>query len=125
MKKVPSALRKWFVVHFIVDMLFAIPLMIAPVYILTLFGWGTIDPIMARVVAAALFGIGIESWLGRNESIESLRVMLNLKIIWSGAVIVGLLWTLFEGARFPLFAWLVLVVFVLFHALWWYWRRRV
>ena len=64
---VPSSLRKWFVVHFIVDVLIAIPLLVAPRSLLGLPGWSEIDPTMARGVAAALFGIGIESLLCRND----------------------------------------------------------
>ena len=35
---VPGSLRRWFVVHFMVDMIFAAPLMLAPFFILNLFG---------------------------------------------------------------------------------------
>ena len=122
MKTVPLTLRKWFIVHFIVDMLFAIPLMIAPVFILELIGWMEIDPMMTRIVAAALFGIGIESWIGRNAGIESFRGMLNLKILWSGAVIMGVILSLFEVSPLHVSVWGILIIFSLFHLLWWYWR---
>ncbi len=78
---VPDRLRFWFVVHFIVDMLFAIPLFVAPEWLLILFGWDRVDPLTSRLVAAALFGIGIESFLGRGAGIEAFRGMLNLKLI--------------------------------------------
>jgi len=123
---VPNGLRTWFVVHFVVDLLFAIPMMIAPVATLTLFGWQTIDPFTTRIVAAALFGIGIESWLGRNAGREAYQGMLNLKIIWSSAVIIGLAWSLLDGYQgelfFPL---LILALFLAFNLLWLYWRRRL
>ena len=79
---VPEKLRFWFVIHFVIDILFAIPLFIAPEWMLTIFGWHTVDPLTSRLVAAALFGIGIESYLGRNAGIEYFRGMLNLKLIW-------------------------------------------
>ncbi|GAG91612.1 unnamed protein product, partial [marine sediment metagenome] len=63
--EVPTALKKWFIVHFITDMVFAIPLMIIPELFLNLMGWITVDPVSSRIVAAALFGIGIESFLVR------------------------------------------------------------
>ena len=50
-------LRRWFVVHCIADVVFAIPLLVIPVEFLNLFGWQTIDPLTTRLVAAALFGI--------------------------------------------------------------------
>jgi hypothetical protein len=71
--EVPAGLGKWFTIHFIVDMLLGIPLLLFPELIMPLLGWTTIDPIASRVVGAALMGIGIESWLGRNVSLEVFR----------------------------------------------------
>lgn len=124
--KVPHALRTWFVIHFVIDILFAVPLMAAPVWALTLFGWQTVDPYTTRIAAAALFGIGIESYLGRNAGAEAFRGMLNLKIIWSFAAVLGLVLSLAQGAQGnPLFAWFILLIFVGFNFLWVYWRREL
>jgi hypothetical protein len=123
---VPIALRRWFVVHFVADVVFAVPLFLAPARFLELFGWQTIDPIAARLVAAALFGIGIESLLGRNADVESFRTMLNLKIIWSAAAVIGIGWSLLEGAQGgPIAGWAVFGIFAGFHGLWVYWRLRL
>ena len=51
---VPRSLRFWFVTHFVVDFIFAIPLLIAPVWFLTTFGFENPDPFTARLVGAAL-----------------------------------------------------------------------
>lgn len=124
--EIPRSLRNWFVLHFVLDLLLAIPLMIAPMVTLRFFGWQTVDPIATRVVAAALFGIGIESYLGRNAGIEAYQGMLNLKIIWSLAAQVGFLISLLQGAQgAPIMAWVALVVFALFNLLWVYWRWRL
>lgn len=69
-KLVPGSLRVWFVIHFAVDMLFAIPLLFFPEFLLPLLGWKVVDPITSRLVGAALLGIGGESLLGRNASKE-------------------------------------------------------
>jgi hypothetical protein len=123
---VPAALRRWFVVHFWADILFALPLFVAPVAVLERFGWQQVDPITARLVAAALFGIGIESLIGRNASRASFRTMLNLKVIWSATATIGIAWSIAEGAHGrPLFAWLVLAIFAGFHALWLSWALRL
>lgn len=90
MTNVPRSLRRWFVIYFIADMLFGIPLLLFPELVMPLAGWNTIDPIASRVVGAALMGIGIESWLGRNANAEVFRAMLNLKVIWSGSALVGI-----------------------------------
>ncbi|MFN2235304.1 MAG: hypothetical protein ACK2U1_13840 [Anaerolineales bacterium] len=118
---VPQSLRFWFVIHFVVDFIFAIPLMIAPVWLLTLFGFETADPFMARLVGAALLGIGGESLLGWNGTIEAFRAMLNLKIIWSLAAVAAVILTLVIAGG-PLIAYAILLLFAAFGALWMYYR---
>lgn len=123
---VPNALKSWFVLHFAVDVIMALPLFVAPREVLGFFGWVDVDPFAARLVAAALFGIGVESWLGRNAGIESFKGMLQLKIIWSGFATVGLVWSVIEGGlRYPWIGWMLVGVFAAFHAIWWYWRLRL
>ena len=118
---VPQSLRFWFVIHFVVDFIFAIPLMVAPVWLLTLFGFETADPFTAPLVGAALLGIGGESLLGWNGTVEAFRAMLNLKIIWSLAAIAAIILTLVLTGG-PLMAYLILLVFAAFSGLWMYYR---
>ena len=113
---VPASLRTWFVIHFLVDMLAAIPLFVAPQAVLGWLGWATVDPLATRAVAAALFGIGIESYLGRDGSREALVGMLRLKVIWSATAALGAFWSLLTGG--PAAGWVVFAIFVAFHALW-------
>ncbi len=119
-------LRAWFVIHFILDTTFAIPLFIAPEKFLALFGWSTIDPITSRIVAAALFGIGIESFLARNSNAEGFAGILNLKIIWSFVASLGIFLSLvqshFANKRVGL---TFLGIFVFFHILWIYYRKKI
>ena len=125
-EEVPSALRAWFVVHFWADILVALPLFVAPIFCLELLGWQHVDPYTTRLTAAALFGIGIESYLGRNANAESFRTMLTLKVIWSAMAVVGIAWTLVEAPQGrPVMAYGFLAVFLGFHILWQYWRRRM
>lgn len=116
MTAVPSSLRRWFVIHFWVDVLFAVPLLVAPRALQSALGWTAFDPVAPRLVAAALFGIGVESLLVRNGNVEAFQAMLNLKVIWSAAAVVGLGVALAEGA--PTAAWGLLLVFAGFNALW-------
>jgi hypothetical protein len=111
---IPKSLRTWFVIHFAADMVTGVPLLVAPVAFLSALGWTTVDPFAARMVGAALMGIGIESYLGRNAGVKAYRGMLNLKIIWSGAAILGLVVTMvsIDG---PWTVWLVVAIFCVFH----------
>ena len=124
--EVPGALRVWFVIHFAVDLVFALPLMVAPELLLEGLGWQSVDPFAARLVAAALFGIGIESLLARNSRPEVFKNMLNLKIIWSLSAVVGIAISMVSaGAERPPFSWLLLGTFVAFNFVWLYWRRSI
>ena len=113
---VPPSLRTWFVVHFWADILFAVPLFLAPRQCLSLLGWPAVDPIATRLVAAALFGIGIQSLLGRGEDAPTFRALLNLKIIWSAAATVGIVWSQLEGG--PPLGWALAGIFAAFNVLW-------
>lgn len=124
--RVPPALRTWFVIHFVADMLFAVPLLLIPDLFLRGLGWQQIDPFTARITAAALFGVGIESLLGRNAGLESFRTMLNLKMIWSLSCVIGIALSLIQGAQGrPPMAWGILGIFIGFNALWTGWRLKL
>lgn len=118
---VPRSLRFWFVVHFVLDFIFAVPLLIAPIWLMTLFGFENPDPFTARLVGAALLGIGGESLLGWEGPIEAFRAMLNLKIIWSLAAIGAIILTLVVSGG-PLMAYIILLIFAGFSGLWMYYR---
>lgn len=121
-RMVPRSLKNWFVIHFLADMGFAIPLLLVPQFTLGMFGWTGVDPLTARLVGAALFGIGLESWVGRNDSAQSYLTMLRVKMFWSLAANFGIGLTIYEGA--PRAAWIFQIIFLLFSALWiFYWRK--
>ena len=122
-KAIPNGLRTWFVIHFVADMLFGIPLLFFPHLLLPLLGWTTYDPLTSRLVGAALMGIGIESLLGRNASAETFRAMLNLKIIWASSAIFAILAALFEGS--PPVSWAFLGIFIMFWGVWVYYRIKL
>jgi len=123
---VPRALKNWFIVHFIADITFAVPLFILPEQFLTFMGWSAVDPITARMVAAALFGIGTESLLSRNSTIDSFKTMLDLKIIWSLFAVFGLLLGLINGLFNNIYIGLfLLITFILFNILWTYWKIKI
>jgi len=120
---VPPGLRQWFIIHFIVDVIVAIPLFFMTETILTTIGWPGIDPFATRLLAAALFGIGTESFLVRNGSIELFHGMLNLKIIWSSFAVAGITVTMItEPEYLNALAWATLFTFLFFLLLWSYWK---
>jgi len=121
---VPKGLRTWFVIHFIADYLFGIPLLIAPNWLLGLFGWPSIDPFSARLVGAALIGIGGVSLLERNASLDAFRAMLNMKLLWASAATIGMTVTML-GSDYPLIGWGIVGIFVVFFLIWLYYRLKL
>ena len=119
---IPQSLRIWFIIHGIVDLLFAIPLIAFPKQVLEFLGWTIIDPFSTRLVGAALLGIGLVSLIKINDGVESYKSLLTLKMIWSLSAIVGILISLIEGA--PAFGWVILLIFVVFSGVWgYYWWK--
>jgi len=113
---VPKGLRTWFVIHFAVDIVFAVPLLLVPKWILPLFGWSAVDPITSRLVGAALLGIGGASLLERNAGREVFRAMLGLKMIWATAALVAITLGILAGG--PATAWLFFAIFGVFLVVW-------
>jgi len=122
-RDVPKSLRVWFVIHFVIDIIIAIPMLLVPELLLPLFGWSVVDPITSRLVGAALLGIGVESLIGRNASRDVFKAMLNLKILWASGAILGIGLGLVAGG--PPIAWIFLAIFTGFLGLWAYYRVKL
>lgn len=119
----PQGLKTWFAIHFVVDMLFALPLIFFPEYILPLFGWASFDPVMPRMVGAALLGIGGESLFSRNAPREVFTALLRLKIIWASGAILALGLGILNGG--PIATWGFLAIFVGFLGIWIYFSIKI
>ena len=70
-KEVPSSLRTWFLIHFIVDYLFGIPLLFFPKAFLRFCGLPVNDLLPLRLVGAALLAIGGVSYLNNKSGFET------------------------------------------------------
>lgn len=118
-----KSLKSWFILHFVIDMIFAIPLLIIPIWTLNLFGIHSTETIMPRLVGAALVGIGGTSYLTRNATKESYKTLLKLKLLWSGTATLGLLLAIYQGA--PKITWLFVSIFSGFYLVWSYYNKRI
>ncbi len=121
--KIPRALQVWFVIHFVVDILFGIPLLLFPQWTLQLVGIAESQFLTARLVGAALIGIGTVSLVMRNSSKESYNALLTLKIIWAITAIIGLLLSYFIDKI--TIALLFFIVFLVFLVIWIYYKRNL
>lgn len=116
MQKVPQLLRFWFVVHFAVDIFFAIPLFIFPTKFLSLFGLEACESVTSHLLGAALLAIGSVSLLVHQKGRETFLAMLHLKLIWSATAAVVVLIALIQGAGY--LGWIVFAIFIFFTVLW-------
>lgn len=123
MTPVPVSLRYWFVVHFVLDFSLALALLSVPGIVLDAFGLEPINFVLARLIGAALIAIGGTSLLMRNKSIDAYKLMLILKLLWSGSAMVGIGISLLEGA--PILISIFLVIFALFFILWAYYLNQI
>ncbi len=119
---IPKSLRIWFVIHFVVDLIFALPLIFFPAVVFGMFGLVMGDSLAPRLVGAAFLAIGTTSLIMRNAGLESYRALLNLKIIWSSSALIGIALAIINGS--PAIAWLPFGIFVIFWIAWvFYWKK--
>jgi hypothetical protein len=120
--EVPITLRRWFVAHFVVDVFLGIPLLFTPGLLLGHLGWTTVDGTTSRLVGAALLAIGASSWFCRDAGVEVVKALLDLKLVWSFAAVVGLVISVGQGAPPPV--WAFLSLFIAFLGVWTHYRIR-
>ncbi len=119
---VPKSLRIWFLIHFAVDTIFAILLIFFPRIMMNFFNFYGATA-LARMVGAALFGIGGASFFTYNASRETYNSMLTLKLLWSGAALTALLCSIFSGETIKLF--FGVAVFFVFFLVWVYYKSKL
>jgi len=123
LKEVPQGLRIWFLVHFVADLIFAIPLIFFPDWIFGLFGFTVIEPTTSRLLGAGLIGIGGASLFAYKKGKESFDILLTLKILWSLSAILILLFSIIDGA--PKTLWLITAIFTVFSSVWIYYKIKL
>ena len=123
MSAIPPSLHRWFQVHGIIDLILGVPLLLFPQVVLGLLGLPAMEAVTARLVGAALLGIGGASLYCRRKGKESYSVLLKLKIIWSGSALLGLFLSLLGGASTRLG--IAVIIFALFFTVWVYYQVRL
>ena len=119
-ENISSSLKMWFKIHFIVDMVFAIPLFFFPNIFLNFLGFTAIEPITARLVAAALFGIGGTSYFAKTK--DEFSILLTLKLIWSSAAFIGLVWSAIQVPN--VLTWILALIFAIFFIIWLHYKNQ-
>ena len=114
------SLRITFLVHAIVAFLMGVPLLAAPGRWLSLFGWAPIDPLMSRMLGAAMMALAWSSVRGYlAEEWDQVEIVVELEAAFTVLVSLGLLRHLLVGS-WPWYAWTVFGIFALFAISWIY-----
>lgn len=115
------ALKYTFIVHAVVSFVSGAPLLIAPGRFLALFGWAPVDPILSRVLGAALLALAWSSYRGWQATERAqVRTLVEVEAVFTILGAAGVLRHLLTGANYPWPVWLLFVVLAAFAVAWGY-----
>ena len=113
-----KALKLTFLIHAIASVILGALLLVKPGAFLEWLDWAPIDPLISRVLGAALLALAwgdFRSWWGRNRREVTVLVEMQLGFAVLGAV--GLLRHLLTG-QWPTMLWIPFAVLLLFAVAW-------
>ena len=114
----PKSLRYTFGVHALVALLLGAALLLAPGRFLGLFGWAPVDPLLSRVLGAALIALAWTSFRGyRASSRAQVALLIEAEAAFCVLASVGILRHIL-ASNWPWYVWTMLVVFILFAVAW-------
>jgi hypothetical protein len=118
-----KALKTTFMVHTIVALLFGLPMLFIPGRLLGALGWAPIDPIVSRLLGAAMIALSWSSYraAGLGDKLPKIgqKLLVELEAVYCALGAIGLLrHTL--AAYYTWIVWLPAIVLILFAAAWVY-----
>ena len=114
------SLRIIFLIHAIVSAVLGALLLVIPGRFLGWFGWLPIDPIISRLLGAALLALAwgsLRGWQAAGQA--QIAILLELEAVFCVLASIGMLRHLLV-ASYPWYAWLLLAGFVAFAIAWIY-----
>ena len=113
-----KTLKTLFLVHAVVGVIFGLPMLIAPGRFLTALGWAPIDPIVSRLLGAALLAVAWSSYRGSQADDRArVGILVEMEAAYCVLGCVGMLRHLLFG-YFPVLPWFVCAILALFAAAW-------
>ncbi|MBN1668021.1 MAG: hypothetical protein JW862_13080 [Anaerolineales bacterium] len=121
-----KALKFTFAVHAAVALLFGLPLLVVPGRFLGLFGWAPIDPLISRLLGAALIALAWSSYRGFRSTDSRLgTTLIQMELVFTLLGAIGLLRHLLV-AWYPWYVWTLFYILAAFAIAWLYflWKHR-
>lgn len=106
-------------IYGIVTFVFGAALLFAPGRLLGLFGWAPVDPLISRLLGAALLGMtwsALRAWRAAERERAILLVEGYAAFNLLGAIGIGR--HLFGGAWYPFMVWFLFGLLVIFAVIW-------
>ncbi len=113
-----KALRITFLVHAVVALVLGLPLLIVPGQFLDVFIWRPIDPLLSRLLGAALVALAWGSFRGWQATERAqVKTVLEIEAVFTVLGSIGLLRHLLI-APYPAIVWAVFILLVVFAIAW-------
>jgi hypothetical protein len=114
------SLRVIFLIHAVVSAVLGVLFLAIPGRFLGLFGWAPIDPIISRLLGAALLALAWGSYRGSRAAEKAqVAILVELEAVFCVLACAGLLRHLLV-AGYPWYAWLLLAGFAAWAIVWVY-----
>lgn len=114
-----ASLRYTFVAFTLLTFLVGALLLIAPGRFLALIGWAPVDPILTRILGAALLALAWASEQGAQANDRTqVRELIQVEAVFCVLATVGVLRHLLGGASYPPVLWIVAAISGLYAILW-------
>jgi hypothetical protein len=113
-----KALQTTFLVHAIVALILGVPLLILPGTFLKTIGWVAADPMISRLLGAALLALAWGSFRGwRATERTQVRILLELEAVFTVLGSIGLLRHLVIAPNM-LIVWVIFLLLAVFAVAW-------
>lgn len=112
-----KVLKTVFLIHAVVGCVFGIPLFLAPGRLLQLVNWRPIDPIISRMLGAALLALAWASFRSWRTAERSQLVILEEEAVFAVLGSVAILRHLIF-APYPAMVWIVFSIVAIFAVVW-------
>lgn len=114
----PKFLKFVFLIHAIVALVVGAPLLIIPGRFLGWLGWAPVEPVINRILGAALLALAWSSFRGwRATEKAQVTNLVEMEIAFTVLGCIGVLRHLLI-ANYPAIVWIVLAVLAIFAAAW-------